>query len=55
MTHVSALSATDEKFTFSFWVKISGQANIFENGQRLTGETGDYYGYTGDMFVRETV
>ena len=43
-------SPNTDKFTVSFWVKISGaRANIFSIGQRLTGETGDYYALSVDL------
>ena len=46
----SLSSPNTDKFTVSFWVKISGaRANIFSIGQRLTGETGDYYALSVDL------
>ena len=50
LTSGTLSSPNTDKFTVSFWVKISGaRANIFSIGQRLTGETGDYYALTVDL------
>ena len=50
LTSGALSSPNTDKFTVSFWVKISGaRANIFSIGKRLTGETGDYYSLTVDL------
>ena len=50
LTSGTLSSPNTDKFTVSFWVKISGaRANIFSIGQRLTGEAGDYYALTVDL------
>ncbi len=50
LTSGTLSSPNTDKFTVSFWVKISGaRANIFSIGKRLTGETGDYYALTVDL------
>ena len=46
----SLSSPNTDKFTVSFWVKISGQrANIFSIGKRLVGQTGDYFSIDVDL------
>ena len=46
----SLSSPNTDKFTVSFWSKISGQrANVFSLGKRLVGATGDYFSFDVDL------